>query len=581
MTKSLHKSFHILFSFLIYIIAAQYFGFNGLNPSDPLEYIIPAYNELKIFPYLDRMLLGAGIKLFSKFIENPVILSYAFPICINFLIHWISALYILKISNYKNLYIFVMLIIASPFNIATFSYIYPSTLMLLFLLVGVNFINERSNGFMAGITLAFAMLSKIQGMSYAINIILKFNLRWYLKAAVGFGFGLLIIYLITVIIFNDQDYVLKIFNYYFENNARGQFAGYGGVMPPFEMYIFEPFILFLALVIYCNKEKINELEKNILSIALSQILILVLIYYVTRRGGQLIPNYISPGIYLITLVAAMKLPVKNLFSVVYIAYFIIIYLIGIYYVEMQGGVQYFATSNYIIELLSSGIIFLVYVYKEKLKNKNYWIIFGMIVIPFFSYKAQSENHSRVKWSKPFTNIYEMSRQKRYIVNYKFSEQNSYERRFQMMSDLDAKNKFQNCKAGCEYTPNFITDSEIEAYQYFHNSVKTYKINCKVSAIEKTFNCGNTNSSDLVAVFPKDSGIIRITPNLVKQDKALIAKINYVSSSNVESLFFVKKILNDSSSLEVALPNSVEEVSIEYMKLLHVDLYGDLFVISNE
>lgn len=575
------KTLHILFSFFLYAFTAQYFGLNGLNPSDPLEYIIPVYNDSKVFPYLDRLLLGVGLKLFANFIVDPVILSYIFPIFLNFLIHCVSAHYILKMYDYKKLYLFVMLVLASPFNVATFSYVYPSTLMLLFLLIGANLINKKNNGIMAGMMVAFSSLSKIQGIGYAINILLRFDLKFYVKSIVGFILGLILIYIITTIIFNDHKYIIKIIEIYFASYASGQFEGYGGVMPPFEMYLFEPFVLFIILVLYFNRDSLNELERSIVSIAASQVILLMLIYYVTRRGGALIPNYISPAIYLITLVAAMKLPSKYFYNFKYFLYYALIYLLGIYYVQINGGVQYFATSNHIPELLFSILIISTFAFRERVRVKSIWIFVGMGILPIFAFKAQSENLSRVKWSEPFTNVYQESQLKQGLINFKFSGQSSYERRFEMIGDLNSGRKFQNCMIKCEYSPNFITNSEIEVYNYFESKIKHRNLSFSPGAFEDSADWSGAHSSILNLVFLKDSRVIVLSSNLDDNDGGLIVRINFITELDPVNSYFKHKLILDSSRFEFEIPEKIEWVSIDFIELQKVDIHGDLIVVFND
>jgi hypothetical protein len=575
------KILHVAFSFFLYAFAALYFGHNGLNPSDPLEYIIPVFNDANVFPYLDRIILGVGLKLFANYIADPVILSYLFPIFLNFLIHCVSAYYILKMYDYKKLYIFVIFMLASPFNVATFSYVYPSTLMLLFLLIGANFISNKYNGIMAGVILAFSSLSKIQGISYAINIFFKFDLKYYIKSIFGFAIGLILIYIITSIIFNDYNYILKIIKIYFAGYASGQFDGYGGVMPPFEMYLFEPFVLFVILILYYNRDSLNEIERSIVSIAASQVILLILIYYVTRRGGALIPNYISPGIYLISLVAAMKLPSKYLYNLKYFLYYVLIYLVGIYYVRFVGGKQYFATSNHILELLSSFIIIAAFVLRGRLRIKDIWIFVGMVSLPIFAYKAQSENLSRVKWSEPFTIVYENSQLKQGFINYKFIGQNSYERRFKMIGDLDSGRKFRNCLNECEYSKNLIADSEIEVFNYFESKIKPINFSLNPHPLEGSTDEIAEHSSILNVVFLKDSSVVSLIPNLADHNGGLIVRIKFISKFNSVNSQFMYKLIKDSSRFEVEIPAKTERISIDFIKLRNVDIYGDLFVIFNE
>lgn len=407
----------IIFTLILLFISIL-FGINGINPSDPLEYIIPIYNDKYPYPYLDRIILAPILKIISYTTAGPQVISWLAPIIINTATFFISSYYIYKEKKtIFSIALFTVLIIASPFNIATFSYLYPTGILTFTLVIGTIFLAEKNKFSLMrlGIITPFVLFSKIQGVSYIIQVVYKiyrdssdfFNfIKIISKYTVITILTLVLLYILISLLFNDLSFINKSIDYYLKYNLAGQYQGYGGLMPPFILYLSEPFIILIVLFSIKYRDKINTSNYEFFIAGLLQIFVLISIYYISKRGGALIPNYISPGIYLltiyVTLIAPSRIDKINTNIIIIITLFICIYV----YLHLSGtSVQYFATNNGYAEYIA--ICVMIFLASLKIRNDNF-IRLMIIIVIIFSYKAHSENISRNEWSKPYEIVLDAS-----------------------------------------------------------------------------------------------------------------------------------------------------------------------------
>lgn len=484
---------HITFINILYFLIAIIFGLNGINPSDPLEYIIPAVNNSEVFPYLDRLTLGVIIKLTAIFFENPATLSWLVPASISSILFAIASIIICKESSIKNSYGFLLLNIVSPFSIATFSYLYPSTLVTLFILIGVLSIIRKNGSILAGLLTPIILLTKIQAVSYLVTVISNIKDKESIKKyIIGLSLGVVIYFVIVSLAFNDLFYIYNALMTYINNYLEGQVKGYGGQLPPFSMYLIEPYIIFIAATLATNKNKNSKIINNILIAAISQFIFLYFVYVVTARGGALIPNYIAPTIYLLGIVAAIKINWTHVLNIKTMTTLSLLYGAVLYFVLITGGRQYFATQNSILEFVFSiAIVWLIYKYNN-LNGKMYLFIFMVLV--GFSYKSQSENFSRNKWSLPYEKIYKEASNNG-AIKYSFDDP-GYVRRISMIDKLfPGKNKF--CDTNClEDAKSYLVDSK--------NNINEYLI--KIDALPEKKYCSNVKNCNIAKVYMDEKAL---------------------------------------------------------------------------
>lgn len=571
---------HILFSYSIFAFISLYFGVNGINPSDPLEYLIPIFNDEIIFPYLDRILLGAGLKALSKIIADTVTISYVFPIIIYFFIHAFACLNILKSTkDIKVIYIFTILIICSPFNVATFTYIYPSTFMLLFLTLGAYIHKRDGKDFGVGVLIPFLAFSKIQGISFVINVFATRGVNWR-KLFAGISVGFVFFYIFISLIFYDINYLYKVMTVYFNEYAAGQVRGYGGVLPPFSMYFTEPYVLFISLLVLYNWGELNAHEKNIFFIGLAQASLLIFIYLISQRGGALIPNYIAPAFYLITLSVSSKIPTGYLNSK-YVAYVALCTILGIVYAEWGGGFQYFATNNHVAEFLFCAVLLAIFLHRRGNAHNQWWVVAGMIIVPIFSYKAQSEALSRINWSRPFTDIYSIARSFNEKTFFQFDGDNSYLRRFNMIGNLDNRKIFQACDDDCRSARNYLTNNVETAFKHFDNSSIHYIKSCVRLLPRSAIVCGNRSEGSFLSGirFINESGAIELRAKNI--DINSLYRFSYYRSSQGSVPVVLYGVIAAGNDLRLEMPIDAINVEFSYYDIKKFFQVNDFILFSNE
>lgn len=400
---------------IIYFTICFFLLFSITAPSDPLQYVKPALHPEEGFQFLDRLILWIWIRLIY-FLPIPLefiggvatLLLTTFSLIIG--MYWL-----IKNININSSLIFFFFFTLSPFILSISSYTYPMHMLSFIILIVAILVDKFQKKlklvfFILGFGITIALFSKIQAYSFFIFAILYIfykskNIKEYINNIVffiiGIFCGIITIFIIMILLYDFnilKEIISNYFNQMFSIQVKGRATG--GI-PFFYLYLYEPtFFISLSSIIIVI---IIKNEKLILFsiIALTQLFGLILIYFITQRGGPLIFNYLMDFI-IIGLLVASALIGKNYFSKIKIRYLIMLSVmplfIILYFTLIDTSYKPFIPEkvsklnlylmillfisllfkNKIVNLVSIFLIFLIVMYNSKLGvfdalyKMNYW-----------------------------------------------------------------------------------------------------------------------------------------------------------------------------------------------------------------
>lgn len=283
----LHIRLITIFFFLILSLSN---GILMITPSDPLQYILPIYDNNIGFEFIDRITLFYFFKLYNFLNLPPFLIGSMAPLII-----WIGIYIlldkILKFYNddYNSQIILSFLFCNSVFILTLSQYIYPTIFLVFFELITFYLVfisKSHHKTYLIPIIFPFLLFSKIQSVGFIIFIlILGYFKKKYTKKQIPILLLSLFIF-ITFFIYLNPDFI-KINDYLF-NQYKGRNSN---LFPPFYAYFFEPMSLLIFISsIYVITSKIKKLFiPTYLTIYL--FVFVLLIYIITQRGGPLVYNY--------------------------------------------------------------------------------------------------------------------------------------------------------------------------------------------------------------------------------------------------------------------------------------------------
>lgn len=480
---------------ICYLFVATLFGVNGVNPSDPLEYIVPIYNHEIIFPYFDRILLAPFLKIFQVFGVSPEKISWLAPVFINLSCIFIANFYILRKKSVLNACLFTFLMLISPFNVSTFSYLYPTGILTLALLCGTIILcKDKVTFFRSGLATVFILLSKIQGLPYIIQVVIEISKKNgkgknTVAYVAGIVCSMVFLYLVIAVLFFDYLYPINVIKSYIHQNLDGQYHGYGGAFPKFYKYLSEPFVMSLLLLCILFRKNITRepYSYQFLFGGLLQAVWLLGIYFVTQRGGEVISNYFAPAVYMLTLHVALVFDAKDINKKYFSLFALTILLASLAFALHNPSPKlYTPLNNRGFELVAIFVLLASF-----LLIKSYPTIIGMLLfIPaIFSYKAQHENLSRILWSKPYESINTILAEVRgdICVNISLDEASeSTKRRISMLASLYSSRisnvYFVDAQSQCNASLLLTNNGKGEITKPLINNTKKL-IQCSISSSE--------------------------------------------------------------------------------------------------
>lgn len=294
-----------LLSALIFGLGLLLLTYQPVNPGDPLDYVLFLADGTRNFQYLDRLniyvtsllLFEAGVPIQHIPPVMATLLSFA-------LIFTASTWLAVKI-NLGAVWVFLSLMLVSPFWSPVFSFLYP-TLATAFLSLAsiLLFIRARimgKNFFWVGYLVGWSILWKIQSLGLAIGICIcvfllepKSNRKLIsgtivLGALLGFvsNIGLWVFLVSPEVAFQN---LASYFDTAFHAQVKGRDER---GLPLFAIFLFEPsFFLAMTACVWVLFDKKLSAYKPLAVVSVSQFCFLNLLYLITLRGGPPIANYV-------------------------------------------------------------------------------------------------------------------------------------------------------------------------------------------------------------------------------------------------------------------------------------------------
>jgi hypothetical protein len=292
---------------VIYAIQMYRTSFVLTTPSDPLQYVQPGIQASNGFQFLDRVFLWVVLR-FMSFIGIPdLVLGPITTLLITSLVILIAALWLSLAFGTLTVSIFIAISLLNPFLISISTYTYPTQLLTLMLLINaIVFLKIRKYKYgylIAGFGLTFCVFSKIQGFGLYLTmviqiiffsgVVLKKKLVFVFQYNLGFILGTISFFGLLSFIDGFKNTADMIGGYFSTGTAETQFSGASDIsqFPNFFLYLKEPYYLFALFGIICCLILPAASLKFLALVPLGQFGSLIAIYFVTQRGGSVIPNY--------------------------------------------------------------------------------------------------------------------------------------------------------------------------------------------------------------------------------------------------------------------------------------------------
>jgi len=293
--------YFVLFS-VIALFCIGFFLTIPATPSDPLQYISPALSPQDGFVFLDRIFLWLWIRLFALLPLNVEYVGGYATLAHSIIAYLVSALWLIFRFGRISLICFSLLYFLSTAWLSILTYTYPMqglTMFIILSLVFFDFIKGDKSYFALGAGFTLAIFSKIQGFGFISGFFYTTYISLKLKSfkpiyfwTLGFFVIFILLYLFLLVDGNSMLSLVK--SYLQSNNMQQQFNGRGlGGLPPFyELLSKLPYILSLFGLLYGLSFFNKKPEIFLVSyIGFSQLVFVILIYYITQRGGPVIENY--------------------------------------------------------------------------------------------------------------------------------------------------------------------------------------------------------------------------------------------------------------------------------------------------
>ena len=430
---NLELFFSLFLVFLFLSILLNYNLILKVTPADPLQYVFPAIVPEVGFPFLDRIFLWYFIRFISIFgVSNEYLGGIATltqtSILLFIILFWLSKKFdILTAST------FFFIFLLCKFWLPHSTYTYPTQLLGLITIGSVLLIDfiksEKTKYIFLGCATVLAIFSKVQGFAFFLIILFLIlssekkliNTKYFFFGLSGF----FISFICMMSLIDGLDIFLKLYNNFFlEGNFSAQVKGRGlSNYPNFFIILKDPQI-FVGFTIMTFAILFNKLSKlrPLAILAFSQILFLLLIYYVTERGGPVIKNYFleSITISLIFLAVLSSRLIKNFFLIFsinnnfLISIFIIFFAVLIFLINLfnLNEIRNFYYNNiniinekmlWILIISFSSLIISFSFFILNFKKQFYILFFSIFLIVFFESSLQSIKQLKkgMDWLEPY------------------------------------------------------------------------------------------------------------------------------------------------------------------------------------
>ena len=279
-----------LITIVLFLIISLSNGLLTITPSDPLQYVLPIYDNNIGFEFIDRITLFYFFKFYNLLNLPPILIGSLVPLTIWIGIYILLDKILIFYSEENNSQIILSFLFCnSVFILSLSQYIYPTIFLVFFELIifYLVFISKSHfKTYLIPVIFPFLIFSKIQSVGFIIFIlILGYFKNRYTKNQIPILLFSLFIFITFFIYLNPES--IKV-NDYLLNQYQGRNSS---LFPPFYAYLFEPTsLLIFVSIIHIIKAKVNKLLiPTYLTIYL--FVFVLLIYLITQRGGPLVYNY--------------------------------------------------------------------------------------------------------------------------------------------------------------------------------------------------------------------------------------------------------------------------------------------------
>ena len=293
-----------LFLFLaLYVWNISHYFWTLPAPSDPLQYLGPMVwkSTYAYWPWLDRLTLAIGLRVFSIFIPTTYLAGPAYIGFINILTILISCIWVYRGQGFLAAVLICIFFNTSFFLLGFATYIYPAQTEAFFALLAfiVFFADENSRIYrkrfmLAGIFSAFAVFSKITGIFAAFYFLIYFVYKKEWKGLrdfiIGSFLGTLIVFVLFIALFNIQSFNNILYLFFKSNQWSGRDLN-NLVSFLDQILSVKYFPVFISLFIATSAYK-ETISRRLFCFAWANIAVIYFIYTFTHRGGSVISTYI-------------------------------------------------------------------------------------------------------------------------------------------------------------------------------------------------------------------------------------------------------------------------------------------------
>jgi len=408
------------------------------TPSDPLQYIGPALSPENGFPFFDRIFLWLWIRLFTTFSFSAEYVGAYATLAQVIITYLISSFWLSYRFGSLSVILFSFLFFGSTAWLSIITYTYPMQALTMFVVISLilfDILKIRGGFFSLGVGFALSIFSKVQGFGFVSGLVYSAYHSFKNKnfsPLIYWSYGFLIIFIgLNVFLYIDGNPLSEIVQRYFQENHNAQMAGRAaGGMPKWHYLLAKPaylcsfFGLFLFFLI--NKKSPIFIFSMV---GFFQLFLLLLIYFITDRGGPVIENYVldsfTLGAIAFSAVAGSFLSRKADVSVSFIFITVIVFIASIVqytftYIDFGLLVSFFTTS----------LIFYYLVPFVKKKSVIY-VLYPFVFIFFNQLHAHGiegikKTERRIRWVDPYysTVHHLLDKEKKFVVDVDFGYGNS-------------------------------------------------------------------------------------------------------------------------------------------------------------
>jgi hypothetical protein len=418
--------------FLTFLFVGIFYSFDliiKVTPSDPLEYVHPAIYPQEGFPYLDRISLWYFIRFISLFgISNEYLGGVATltqaSILLFIILFWLSKRFDILTAS-----VFFFIFLSNEYWLWLATYTYPTQLLTLITIGSVLLVDfaksEKIKYIILGCATVLAIFSKVQGFAFFLfvlfMILINQNKIIHLKYYLAGLFTFLLFFICIIYFIDGYQMFFKLYQQYFTNeNFSVQFKGRAlSNFPNFLKLLKDPliFIGFIYTLFVFFSKKLSKL-KALAILSYSQILFLLFIYYITKRGGSVIVNYFleSITISLIFLAVLSSQFIKKFFFIFnnnnYFLMVIFIFFLGtfiflvnfFYFNEISILFKNYRENKTIVKSIVY-VILTIFLILFILKFKKQFYILTLIIFLIIFFRSSHYSIERAKfflnWAEPY------------------------------------------------------------------------------------------------------------------------------------------------------------------------------------